>query len=398
MTDILNTNISHSLFFSDLDFDDPKNFNELVLKTYPDAITYDVNKDSSHPYIKDMQTAERFLHGGSKTYEVHRFFLEHISPDLERAGFDGWSLMISYFPEANILNLSFHYSIKNTTTDHIIALRQSGMHREYPFGDGKSTIDKLAKNICTALNIPFKPIEQSFLCEITKFGEYTDIDEIEQKEAARIYGFLSGDEGYKFVPEELLRERLTHKWGSRRFMRIYAFGQGFLFINLLDTPDYNDYLERQTQYGTATYGACNDYFYMRDCPLTVNHGILFSVEFVMMLKSLISDVIAFQSTYSKRDKTMSYYRRIRETRDFRRKIIMVLERVEHTGISEIGNLSATLMESQHIAPIVDQVKYLLELLEADLDLTYSERNNVLMTILTVLGLLLAASQVVLALI
>ena len=84
------------------------------------------------------------------------------------------------------------------------------------------------------------------------------------------------------------------------------------------------------------------------------------------------------------------------TREFRRKIILVLEKVERTEIAEIGELSAILLESQHISPIVDQVKYLLELLEGDLSLIYSEHNNTLVTVLTVLGLLLAAWQIFLA--
>ena len=40
-----------------------------------------------------------------------------------------------------------------------------------------------------------------------------------------------------------------------------------------------------------------------------------------------------------------------------------------------------------------QVKYLLELLEGDPSLIYSEHNNTLVTILTVLGLLLALWQI-----
>jgi hypothetical protein len=76
---------------------------------------------------------------------------------------------------------------------------------------------------------------------------------------------------------------------------------------------------------------------------------------------------------------------------------MVLEKVEQTQIAEIGELSSILLASQHIIPIVEQVKYLLELLEGDLTLIYSERNNILMTVLTVLGLLLASWQIFLAL-
>jgi len=47
------------------------------------------------------------------------------------------------------------------------------------------------------------------------------------------------------------------------------------------------------------------------------------------------------------------------TGDFRRKIDLVLEKVEGGGIAEIDKLSFVLLESQNIFPIVDQVKYLL---------------------------------------
>jgi len=130
--------------------------------------------------------------------------------------------------------------------------------------------------------------------------------------------------------------------------------------------------------------------------LTVNHGILFSVEFAMIMRALINEVMTYQTEHKKK-KFISYYKRIKETRDLRRKIIMVLEKVEQTEIAEIGELSSVLLTSQHIIPIVEQVKYLLELLEGDLSLIYSEHNNLLVTILTVLGLLLAVWQVVLAL-
>ena len=68
-----------------------------------------------------------------------------------------------------------------------------------------------------------------------------------------------------------------------------------------------------------------------------------------------------------------------------------------TAIAEIGQLSNMLLDSQNISPIIDQVKYLLELLEADLSLIYSERNNMLVTALTLIGLLFAAWQIILAL-
>ncbi len=393
MKDVFNANISHSFFYT-TPYSSVEDYIALVKKNWPDALGYALNEKQEHPYLVDMQTAERFLKGGSQTYAVKRFFLTELDIDLERSGLHGWCVMLTYFEESNMASLSFHYSVKDRTTDQLIAIKQSGVAKKLYFKDGEFSCNDLASIIASKLNLSTVPSEKSYLCEITKFGDYTDLDEIEEKESNRMYGFLTGDEGYAFVPKELVKERLSAFWGSRNFMRIYAGGKSFLFLNLLDSPKRSDYLDRQTQFGGDIYGGADPYFFMGECPLTVNHGILFSVEFVMMLKGLINEVLIFQTEFSK--KTFSYYKRIRMTREFRRKIILVLEKVERTEIAEIGELSAILLESQHISPIVDQVKYLLELLEGDLSLIYSEHNNTLVTVLTVLGLLLAAWQILLA--
>ncbi len=390
----MNINVSHSFYYSGK-FNAGEAFISRVKKAFNAVTVYDENKVFDNPYITDMQTVQRFLHGGGQTYQTHRVFLDAICPDLKGAGMSGFCAMISYFEESNIIALSFHYGIKGISSDQVIGIRQSRVNREYDFNGEMISCSALADKLANLLGIA-PHIESSYLCEVTKFGDLKNLQEIEEKESKLLYGLMTGDEGYEFVPEELARERLSNNWGSRDFMRIYASRQSFLFINLLKTPRQQAYLDRQTQFGTDIYKGLNPYFYMEDCPLTVNHGILFSVEFTMIMRALINEVLAFQTEY-KNKKFISYYKRIRETRELRRKIIMVLEKVEQTQIAEIGELSSVLLTSQHIVPIVEQVKYLLELLEGDLTMIYSEQNNLLVTILTVLGLLLAAWQVILAL-
>lgn len=391
----MNVNISHAFYYVAAKFSSGNAFVNAVKKAFGAVTVYDENKSFDNPYITDMQTVQSFLHGGGQTYRTYRVFLDDVCPDLTRAGMSGFCTMISYFEESNIIALSFHYGLKGISSDKVIGIRQSGVNKEYDFRGEMHSCTSLAEKIRKALGL-LPHVETSYLCEVTKFGDEKTLDDIEEKHVKLLYGLMTGDEGYHFVPEDLVRERLANFWGSRDFMRIYAGRQSFLFINLLKTPRQQAYLDRQTQFGTDTYGSLNPYFYMEDCPLTVNHGILFSVEFAMLLRALINEVLAFQTEY-KNKKFISYYKRIRETRELRRKIIKVLEKVEQTKIAEIGELSAVLLASQHIVPIVEQVKYLLELLEGDLTMIYSERNNALMTVLTVLGLLLAVWQVILAL-
>ncbi len=390
----MNVNISHAFYYVSSNFNAGEDFINCIKKKFKTVTVYDENKSFDDPYITDMQTAQNFLKGGGQTYRTYRVFLDAVRPDLESSGMSAFRTMLSFFEESNIISLSFHYQIKGIASDKIIGIRQSGTHNKYLFDKEERSISDLAREISQEIGL--KPyVETSYLCEVTKFGDLENLSEIEENHSKLLYGLMTGDEGYDFVPDKMIEERLSNKWGSRDFMRIYASRQAFLFLNLSEVPRHKAYLERQEQYGKDIYGAPNSYFFMKDCPLTVNHGILFSVEFAMLLRALINEVLSFQTEY-KNKKFISFYKRIRETRELRRKIIKVLEKVEQTQIAEIGELSSVLLSSQHIVPIVEQVKYLLELLEGDLSLIYSERNNILVTVLTVLGLLLALWQIFLA--
>ena len=55
-----------------------------------------------------------------------------------------------------------------------------------------------------------------------------------------------------------------------------------------------------------------------------------------------------------------------------------------------------LLISQQIDPLIEKIKYLLELLESELDLLYQTSTNRMASFLTVLGLVLAGWQVILA--
>lgn len=396
MKDTINVNITHSLYYESAKYKSVSKFREKVSKKYSDALFYDPKGERPYQYLDDLSVAEDFLHGGMQTYDVCRVFLTQHKPlNMQSEGISEWITMLAYFPELKIVALSFHYSLENTDTDNIIKLRQGGGMKQYEFSQGKMSCYQLAEIICSELGLPIERSEYSTLCEITKIGDYQTVAQLEKDELKRLYGFIAGDEGYEYVPEELARNRLSLSWSSRDFMRLYAFGQSFLFINLTDSQRHRNYVEHQKNYGIKAYGGCNPYFLMGSCPLTVNHGILFSVEFVMTLKALINNVLSYQSEFSQKKRRFSL-RRVGMTRDFRRKIIMVLEKVERAEISEIGQLSAMLLESQHMDPIIEQVKDLLELLESDLELTYSERNNVLAMMLTILGLLFAVWEIYLS--
>lgn len=57
-------------------------------------------------------------------------------------------------------------------------------------------------------------------------------------------------------------------------------------------------------------------------------------------------------------------------------------------------MEKVLLESQQINPIIEKIKYLLDLVESELDLLYQNSTNRLINILTVLGLILSVAGVV----
>ncbi len=395
MTEHIDANLTHSFFYT-TDFSTRQEFLSAVRRALPELKPYDP-KTPGTGYVKDLQTAERFLNfdlGGDP--QVLRFFDEQYVPLPEdMAG--TFLVMVTFFIATGVVSVSCHYDVHDRDTDELIMLRQSGEGRKHAFIVGSFSAADIAGRIAGALSLRSAPSLTGYLCEITTFGGYERTDRLVEERANELYGLITGDEGYEFVPPEICTDRLRLSWGSRDYMRLFAFGQGFLFFNLIGSSSRERYLIRQEVYGNRAYGGVDDYFYMGSCPLTVNHGILFTVEFVLMLKTLVMDVVAFRGGYNSNRKA-SFYQRIRANRAFRRRIIVVLEKVEGIGISEMGELTAIIMDSQHIAPIVDRVKYLLELLDSDLELLYSARNNILITFLTVLGLAFALIQIIIALI
>ena len=81
---------------------------------------------------------------------------------------------------------------------------------------------------------------------------------------------------------------------------------------------------------------------------------------------------------------------------YRGELITTLNKVENLSISEIGELERVMLISQQIDPIIEKIKYLLELLESELDLLYSTNTNNLVNFLTAAGVCLTALGLILS--
>jgi hypothetical protein len=218
-----------------------------------------------------------------------------------------------------------------------------------------------------------------------------------QNEKKRLYGIISGDEGWNHIPHDLADARIQADWSSRDYVEFITFGSNFLLLNLTNSTAAQTYRVNQTNFGGTYYGGMNPYFAMNAAIAGVNHGIIFSVELVMAIKTIAHRILEFQASFQK-SRTGNFKNDIRRTKDYRRELISTLNRVENIDMTELGELEKVILTSQQITPIIDKIKYLLELLESELDLMYQTRTNTIANIIAVLGLILTLGSLALSLI
>ena len=124
----------------------------------------------------------------------------------------------------------------------------------------------------------------------------------------------------------------------------------------------------------------------------INHGIIFSLEMVLVIKTICSRVINRQARFYARSGGLINME-MRKIKTYRGELIVILNKVENLQISEMGELERVLLRSYNIEPVIEKIKYLLEILESELELLYQNSTNRLINLLTIAGVVLAAIQV-----
>ena len=204
-----------------------------------------------------------------------------------------------------------------------------------------------------------------------------------------LYGILTGDEGWKYVNNDLAVKRISNSWGSRKFVKFIAFGVNFLLLNLNNSITEKEYEKQQKGFSSKYYGDMNEYFKLKSKFAGVNHGILFAVETVMAIKTVTKYILDRQSS-SKKYEDERFSVAMKRTKAYRRDLMITLNKVEQIDISELGELEDLVLRTQNINPVIEKIKYLLELLDADLSLMYSQQTNKLVNFLTVFGIMISS--------
>ncbi len=365
-------------------------------------VCFDENNNET---LRDINISQSFLHPNGLPFAPKRaiisdFKIKHVSLPIINS-----TVMFTIFPEIGTASLTINLNFDKATTDQVIFLRQCAgncekFEIEYidnTIANSQLSITELFDDIISSISIPSDAFNTSYLLELNEFGEVSDLVSVIRNEAERVYGLLTGDEGWPFVSKELALSRISNDWGSREFVKFIAFGSNFILFNLNHSAYEKDYEVHQRIFSTKYYGDMNEYFSMKSKFAGVNHGILFSIETVMAIKTVTTYILDKQ-TFFKAYQIENFNTAIQRTKAYRKDLMLTLNKLEQIDISEMGELENLVLRSQHIDPIIEKIKYLLELLESDLTLMYSQQTNKMVNFLTIFGILLSIAGTVIALI
>lgn len=208
------------------------------------------------------------------------------------------------------------------------------------------------------------------------------------KYSHEIYGLLSSDEGWKYIPSEITESITTKEnlWTTRRFLRIITKGNSILSITANTDQEYSNYLDSTVNFYSHYNQTAPDYFSNNLCAANLaglNHGILFVVENVLLekLNLIISDEF-----------TMEEPKTIRESILKREEFLKISERIPQMRIPEIGQLYAIMRENFGINSYSDEIDKKRKILDTTLEFQYKEMLDIIAKIIAVIAAFVAITQ------
>ncbi|MBR4862556.1 MAG: class I SAM-dependent methyltransferase [Firmicutes bacterium] len=394
-----------------LRLDDEQELRDAIRKAYPAAVFIDDENAKEEQFYRELATSQGFLHGGGLPFNCFRVLLKDYdlqfaietrsSAGVRKTEYDikETRVFMTVFPESDTVQVCICLSVMDAEENDYVYFRHvQGNGAKMRNRDGRMlSIRDIFNEISGCLHRNVSDVAENYFLEIKRFGDYEKLEEILQTEQKLLYGMMTGDEGWKHVPLELADQRLQNRWGSRDFIRLISFGSNSLFFNLSKSPDAVNYRANRLNFDHSYYGDMDPYFSLDSDTAGLNHGIIFSMELVMVIKTICNRILRRQASHYSGKEKGKPSEEIRRIKKYRGELITTLNKVENLSISEIGEMERVLLIGQQIDPLIEKIKYLLELLESELDLLYNTSTNRLGNMIAVGGLIFAGIQILLAL-
>ena len=177
-----------------------------MLRNYPMAHT----EEDDNEIFRDFKIVQEFLHGGGLPFQCWRLLLCNEPVTMEKAGVHQLQVMFTAFPEINIGKMTFNLQFQDAGTSQMVYLHHcNGNGAKITFKDGTAlSISEMYQQVLKEMNFYGKHGQLAHLIEINRFGDLEDVAVIMQQEKKRMYGIISGDEGWNHIPEELADARI----------------------------------------------------------------------------------------------------------------------------------------------------------------------------------------------
>lgn len=374
------------------------NEGQQALRRLPPGERAETREGRCKEVLSEFETAESFLYGAGLHFPARRYVSDELQLRFGDLPIRSSHRIVTVYPEAAVCQVCVCLTLEDAPVRSFVWLHQIQCSDGTKFDSrlGRVSVPGLCRGALEELGLSSAEADSTaIITELNRLGDLDTASELSDAAARCIYGVLSGDEGWHRVPVSLARSRLESSWGSRDFVRVVAFAGNFLVLNLNRGEMMADYLAKQRLFADRYWGGLNPYFEMDASTAGVNHGVFFSVETGMVMKTVTDRFLNRRPDVLHRS-GMSLQKEIKKNKQYRADMIRTLNKLETVNITELGELDALVLKSLDTSQRMDSIRYLLELLESDMDLMYQTNTNRMVNLLTVLGLLLAAVQVLLA--
>jgi hypothetical protein len=311
--------------------------------------------------------------------------------------------ILTIHSELDIATLTFHIRLNDCSTDDIIFLKGAFLHgtkarmrilaqpsfvgsvgEEY-INISENVLEKYISTIRKAFTKnPMKqdPFKTSMI-EIRRIsdGEGNNFEmDFRHDFPNHIYGILTNDEGFRYVPVELAQKRTRNHWHSRDFFDIISFDKTLLMLNFTYGNHFHEYIEFQKE--RVRLFDMEENKYLTEDPPTiagVQHGPTYVLENVAIMRFLLDIALPDLDVYE--GSNLHFYTK-------RDKLNQLLANLNAIGIREVKHLQKIVNDSMEISTDKEEIRKELDILERTLTMRYTKRMNWLLILFAFVPVLL----------
>jgi hypothetical protein len=349
----------------------------------------------------DFEICESFLLSHDVSKQYYRVKLDNLNVHLAAA--NGQTALASLlaevfltiYPEVDVGVLMLNIRLGRCDVDQLICLKQSffgrlklditlsaslgGIQRRTSLNEA---VRNYAKSILSSFGIATTgPVVMPFACiEIRGLNGTNDTNNPEgifRSFPQQIYGLLVADEGWRHVPLEVARSRIEHRWGTRDFVRVVCFAESVVMINFEDKSG-SKYKQDQKDVRERFGCEVEKYFVSSSGVAGLRHGPLLMLENVSIQRFVVQQALA-RTTDTKTKK-------IKKILNERERLSEALAKLSPMKIPEVGSLGYMIQKAMHVADSTEELKRRLEEVEQILLVRYAQRNDILLTFLSITAL------------